>query len=295
MRTSAETNHKNIFALAVASVAASVLFSFMGAPFLRALAVSARSKVFWVTGFLLVMALFAFNWTLAAIYVGAVWMTLGSYNEFERRGINWRWSGFSSLLIGSLFSLAGYFLTIKESKMTLLYEFVQPFEMALKQSFPESAFEATGLVKYLPGLLVASLMTSMALGFVLEPQITRLFQLRRTKVASALRWLEFRLPDICIWVTLFAALFAMESFGSLVLKTISINIIIISSVAFLIQGLTIAEFSLRVFRFGPIAKFITYMLIFFQLAPAIVLIGFIDYWLDFRKRMSKKIKVNQSK
>lgn len=295
MKNTAETNQKNIWSLVVASIATSVLFSFLSAPFLRVLAVSGRSKIFWTTGILLIVLLFTLNWSLAAIYVGAIWMTLGSYSEFERRGINWRWSGLLSLFLGLSFACVSYFVIVKASQTELLDEVVQPFAAAIKKSFPDSTIESNTLIGYVPGVLLSSLLIAMAMGFILEPQIVRLFQLRHTKVASGLRWLEFRLPDIFVWVAMFAALFSMENFGIAALKTISVNLIIFSAVAFFLQGLTVAEFSFRVFRFGPFSKTIMYILILLQLAPGVAFIGFIDYWVDFRKRMRRKIKLNQSK
>lgn len=295
MKSIVETNKKNLWALVAASAATSILFSFLSAPFLRALAVSARSKIFWTTGVVLIALLFVLNWSLAAIYVGAIWMTLGSYSEFERRGLNWRLSGLVSLSLGLLFAMICYFITVKTSQTELLSEVIQPFEAAIKKSFPESTLETNTLVKYVPGVLLSSLLIAMAMGFILEPQIVKLFQLRHTKVASGLRWLEFRLPDVFVWMALFSAFFAMENFGSALLKTISVNLVIFSAVAFFIQGLTVAEFSFRVFRFGPISKTIMYILIFLQLAPGVAFVGVIDYWIDFRKRMRKKIKLNQSK
>lgn len=222
-------------------------------------------------------------------------MTLGSYSELERRGINWRRTGLISLFLGLVFAGISYFVTIKTSQVQLLDEVVQPFTTAIKKSSPDSTIETGTLLGYIPGVLLSSLLIAMAIGFILEPQIVRLFQLRHTKIASGLRWLEFRLPDVFVWIAMFAALFAMENFGIAILKTISVNLIIFSAVAFFLQGLTVAEFSFRVFRFGPFSKTIMYILILLQLAPAVAFIGFIDYWVDFRKRMRRKIKLNQSK
>ena len=72
----------------------------------------------------------------------------------------------------------------------------------------------------------------------------------------------------------------------------SLNFVIVSVVAFFFQGLAVTEFLTKAFRFGPFSKMVLYILIVLQLAPAVVLIGLVDYWVDFRKRLRKKLKVN---
>lgn len=79
--------------LAAVTTAALLMFSFFGAPFVRVLASTVRSSVFWCVGVLLVATLFVFNLSIASIYVGAVWMTLGFYSELEKRGLSWKKQG----------------------------------------------------------------------------------------------------------------------------------------------------------------------------------------------------------
>lgn len=289
---------KKILILAIASVTASIFFSFFGAPFLRAFAVSTRSLVFWSVGAVFVATLFVFGIhdtqvSQAAVYVGAIWMTLGSYNELEKRGINWKLAGSLSLLLGVLFAVAGYFyLSFHQANSEILNQLVQPLHQAMNKAFPENPIEISTLVGFMPGLFIASLFGALAFGFLLESRVIQLFGVQKFKVASGLKWLEFRLPDLFIWISLFALLFTVINLNSKVLQTISINILIVSTVACLVQGLTVVEFTMRYLRFGPISKTLTYLFIFFQLAPFVVFIGLVDYWADFRKFVRRKAKNN---
>lgn len=288
--------NKTVLALALVSALASVLFSFMGAPFLRALFVSSRSRVFWSTAVLLVGAMFVagvtnYKISETAVYVGAIWMTLGTYSELEKRGVNWRRASLASLTTGLLFALAGYFLILKHiGAADALAQMIEPLRVAMNQAFPDKAFEAQDLVIYLPGIFAASLFGSLALSFALESKVTRMFRIQRERVASGLRWLEFRLPDIAVWVTLFSALFSEFSFGQKLLETVSVNLLILAAVAFFFQGITVVEFMVRFYRFGLFTRTLTYLLIILQLAPFVVFVGFVDYWADFRKLVRKKIK-----
>lgn len=290
---------KKVFLLGAVSILASILFSFLGAPFLRAFAVTSRSKVFWSVGIVFVMSLFVFGIydfkiLQAAVYVGAIWMTLGAYNELEKRGINWKKASTISLIAGILFAGFSYFFISKNPVHSeYLNQIVEPIYQAINKAFPDNPVEIKTLIGFLPGVFVASLLAALAFGFLLEPKVVKTFGLQKFKVASSLKWLEFRLPDLFIWTTMFSLLFSIINFKIQWLETISINILIVAAVAFLIQGLIVIEFIMRLFRFGPVSKAMMYLLIFFQLAPFIVFIGLIDYWADFRKfvRNQGKTKV----
>ncbi len=290
------SKNKTILVLALVSALISVLFSFLGAPFLRALFVSSRSRVFWSTAVLLVGAMFVagvtnYKISETAVYVGATWMTLGIYSELEKRGVNWRRASLASIVTGLLFALAGYFLILKRiGADDALLKMLEPLRVAMNQAFPENPLESGHLVQFLPGIFAASLFASLALSFALESKVTKMFGLQRERVASGLRWLEFRLPDVVVWVTLFAVLFSDFSFGQKILETISVNLLILAAVAFFFQGITVVEFMVRFYRLGLFMRTLTYLLIVLQLAPIVVFVGFVDYWADFRKLVRKKIK-----
>ena len=292
--TSAErNNYKNVLMLTLTSVVMSVLFSFLGAPFLRALSVTAKPKTFWLSGVILTAALYTAGFALESVYISAIWMTLGLYNEFEKRGINWRKAGLGSLVTGILFATMFYVLMTKYSEQkNILSDVLTPLQLTVNKAFPDSPVEVSTLMSYVPGIFSAMLLSSLAIGFMLEGKVNKLFNLRQTRVATALKWLEFRLPDLFIWTSLFAAFFSLVPVGYLGLQKMSLNFVIVSVVAFFFQGLAVTEFLTKVFRFGPFSKMILYILIVLQLAPAIILIGLVDYWVDFRKRLRKKLKVN---
>lgn len=296
-----QQNNRKLFVLAIISMIASMLFSFLGAPFLRAFAVSTGSKVFWSVGALFVTTLFVLGLhdtqiSQAAVYVGAIWMTLGSYSELEKRGINWKQAGSVSLLVGIAFASVGYtYLSHQHASSEILNQIVQPIHESLKTAFPDKPVEAAFIKAVLPGIFVASLFGALAFGFLLESRVVKMFGIQKFKVASSLKWLEFRLPDLFIWVSLFALLFSVVHAGSNLLRMISINILIVSSVAYLVQGLIVTEFMMRYLRFGPLSRTVTYMFIFFQLAPFVVFVGLVDYWADFRKFVRRKTKTTTDK
>ena len=271
----------------------SVFFSFLGAPFLRALSVTAKPKIFWLVGIVLTAVLFASGFALESVYISAIWVTLGLYNELEKRGVNWRTAGLVSLVAAILFATSFYTLMTRYSaQKNILSDVLTPLQLTVNKAFPDSPVEVSTLMVYVPGIFSAMLLSSLAIGFMLERKVSKLFNLRHARVATALKWLEFRLPDLFIWVSLFAAFFSLVPVGVSGLQKMSLNFVIVSVVAFFFQGLAVTEFLTKAFRFGPFSKMVLYILIVLQLAPAVVLIGLVDYWADFRKRLRKKLKVN---
>ena len=292
-----QQSKKSLVWLALLSLATSGLFSIVGAPFLRAFFVSARSVAFWTTAAIFVATLFLLgsaNYKISetAVYVGAIWMTLGIYSELEKRGVSWKVAGLASLASGFLFSVAGYFLVLRNMDgAQTVAEMTAPLREAMIKAYPDNDPSDFNVEGYLPGIVTASLFVALAVGIIFEPKISRLFKLKREFVASGIRWLEFRLPDIAIWVTLFSILFVLRiSFLTLPPEGIAIsgNILLASAVMFFFQGLAVAEFCLRYFRVGSFTRAVTYILIFLQFSPFVILLGFVDYWADFRRRIRKK-------
>ncbi|MFN3454692.1 MAG: DUF2232 domain-containing protein, partial [Pseudobdellovibrio sp.] len=235
---------------------------------------------------------------LIAIYVGAIWMTLGLYSELEKRGIDWKRSGMLSVISGILFGVGSYLAVTKLSlSPDLAHQIVEPLMLSLKQIVPDQKFETQAIMMFMPGVLGSALVSSIAASFVFESQIFQVFNLKREKLASGLKWLEFRLPDMFIWLSLFAFLFSMVDtsirlFEINIVQVIAINISIISVVAYFFQGISVIEFATRIFRVGRISKFMLYFLLITWALPLVTLLGLADYWVDFRRLLRKRIKVN---
>lgn len=284
--------NRNVFVLAIVSAMMSVLFSFMGAPFLRALFISTKSRVFWITAILLVGTLLvagATNYKIAeaAVYAGATWMTLGAYSELEKRGISWAKSGLISLSAGLLLASAGYFFILKNLTTTdLLGEMVEPLRAAINKVTSEPK-ERNFYVRVLPGIFVSGLIASLAFSFAFEAKVAKMFKIQHERVVSGLRWLEFSLPGPAIWTALFALLICEFDTKESLLFSISLNILIALTVAFFFQGVVVVESMLRGYRFGMFGRIVTYVLIILQLAPFVVFVGFVDYWANFRRLVRK--------
>lgn len=285
------SDNKKYFLLAAISAAMSIIFSVMSAPFIRVLAAT-KSKIFWLVGLVFVTSLFFLKMNLVAIYVGAVWMTLGLYSELEKKGITWKKSGTVSVLAGVLFGVIAFLSITKWSvDHELFKQAIDPLMVSLKQVLPDENFETKAVVMFMPGLLASALISSLAVSFVFEAQIFKAFQIKRERLASGLKWLEFRLPDMFIWLSLFSFLFSAVETPFKLIQVIAINFAVISIVSFFFQGISVFEFATRIFRFGRITKLLLYLLIITWALPVVTVLGFADYWVDFRRHLRKKVKV----
>ena len=278
--------------LAAVTAAALLMFSFFGAPFVRVLATTVRSSIFWGVGCLLVATLFVFNLSIASIYVGAVWMTLGLYSELEKRGTNWKKTGLLALLAGLLFAVISVIAITKGSVLgsDLVKNFMLPLQEAMKQIMTAEEFLKLDMNQYLIGIFTATLAAALALGFIFESKIFSLFNLKREKIASGIKWVEFRVPDVFIWVALFGFFFSLVDLKVPHLKIAATNFSIFSIVVFFFQGISVIEFMTRVYRSGFLTKIALYMLVLGWLGPAVGVVGLLDYWVNFRKMVRKKIK-----
>ena len=287
-----QASNKKYFLLAAVSAAMSIIFSVMSAPFIRVLAAT-KSKIFWLVGVVFVSSLFFLKMNLVAIYVGAIWMTLGLYSELEKKGITWKKSGALSVFAGVAFGAISFLAITKWSvDHELFKQVIDPLMVSLKQVLPDENFETKAVMMFMPGLLASALISALAVSLVFEAQIFQAFQIKRERLASGLKWLEFRLPDMFIWVSLFSFLFSVVETPFHFLQVIAINLAVVSIVSFFFQGISVFEFAMRIFRVGRITKLLLYLLIITWTLPVITVLGFADYWVDFRRHMRKKVKVS---
>ena len=232
-----QASNKKYFLLAAVSAAMSIVFSVMSAPFIRVLAAT-KSKIFWLVGVVFVSSLFFAKMNLVAIYVGAIWMTLGLYSELEKKGITWKKSSALAILAGVAFGAVSLLSITKWSvDHELFKQVIDPLTVSLKQVLPDENFETKAVMMFMPGLLASALISALAVSLVFEAQIFQAFQIKRERLASGLKWLEFRLPDTFIWVSLFSFLFSVVETPYEFLQVIAINLAVVSVVSILFKGI----------------------------------------------------------
>lgn len=101
--------------------------------------------------------------------------------------------------------------------------------------------------------------------------------------------LNFELPDACVWLALFAIGGAQIQHNSELIKIVALNLLNVMICLYFLQGLAVMFSFFKTFRFGPVWQVLWLFVFVFQLFLFVAIIGFIDYWLDIRKRIYKKV------
>jgi hypothetical protein len=292
-------NKKKLFALSAIGALLSLLFAFLGAPFLRLIRSVYGAKTYWSIGAGLFLALVALALFPMAFLLGACWLVIGIYSEFEQRGFASFWVAFLSVLISAVFLVGGTFAFSKIEGVDMKEDIQTSVNTVLAQLKTQAggkAAEAPTLVNGIPvdGKLILSqvpsiaivlLIITLAYGLMMESRIAVGFRLPYEKVASQLRLLDFRIPDFFVWLAMISFLGSFLKLGNDNLSFAALNLFNVMLGLYFFQGLAVMEVFMRAFRAGPILRFLVYFVVVFQLFFVLSAVGFIDYWVDFRKRL----------
>ncbi|MEK6774801.1 MAG: DUF2232 domain-containing protein [Bdellovibrionota bacterium] len=301
MKNAKVTPQKFLY-LSSLSILLTMLTLVFGTPFLRAIKRSYGALAFWVLGLLLSIVFWQLKAHLLLVFVNALWISLGIQMECEKRGFRWWLSSFLGLSIGAFVGFAGAALLLRsfglaseESLVGLLEEFLASLQQTSQVQLKLSAKDFLQIV---PGLFIVILELALGMGLIFERKVFRWFQLPYERFVSQVSLLEYKLPDGLIWATLSALLLAFVSFGSTTANVIGLNFVYIAGTLYFFQGLAIIEVFLMALKVGFFGRFLVYFLMVGQLLPVVALFGFIDFWIDFRKRIrtalmkSKKTQPN---
>jgi hypothetical protein len=273
----------SFFVLSFLGLMLSSLTLFFGAPFLRVLWSRFGSLSYWLAG-LAFSPVFIF---MGGSWAGAVWILVGLFSEFESRGIRWIWGGLVSLFVSSGVLAGGAYYWLASQKLNTLTLIAEEIHKLLKASqfwqLP-TVEQMVNLLQVLPGLVVAGLVITLAHALIFEKVVYQFLTAPRERFAGQVRLLEFKLPDVFVWI---AMLSFLGSFLTWAGKPVAENIFIVCVALFLLQGVAILECFFNAVRAHWFVRALGYFLFVFQLFVALAFIGFIDFWMDFRDRFRK--------
>lgn len=281
---------KKFFYLTVFSVFFSLWAFLLSAPFLRVLRKAFGPLAYWLLGAVFVTALIGLKMLPMAIFVASFWMTLGAYNELEQRGLSWNWSGPISIGSGLLVATLGAWLLTKNAEVTLLDQLnasANEVVASIKQVNPKLEIDPVKLIQAIPAALISLLIVALGVSLIFESRVFRWMSLPRERVASQLKLLEYKVPEPFIWIALLGFLFSFENFGNEWLSVLGMNVTIISVVLYFFQGLSVLEVLLLAIRAGVFSRILAYFVFIMQLPMLLSMVGFIDYWVDMRRRIRK--------
>lgn len=286
------TRLKLISLTALAAVL-SVIFTFLGSPLLRVLH-NVSATLYWVSGLLFSAVLLAAGLGPVAFMILGIWASVGAYGELERRGRAGFGSAAGATLLGTAIAVLG--------PLALFRALGQDLNAALKESLsgmlsrvpttqePTSwlagmTIDADFLISQMPSMMAILILSSLAFALILDRRIAFMTGLRFERVASHLRLLEFRMPDWMIWIAMFSFLFSFLKVGIPLVPVVALNVFNVLLAAYFFQGLAVLESAFTTFRIGFLLRAVIYIFVVAQLFFLLSLVGLVDFWVDFRKRL----------
>jgi hypothetical protein len=281
---------QKIITISSLSILLSMLTMVFGAPFLRVLRKAFGPRSFWILGLIVTGAAWLLNLQPFALIIGSVWMTLGAYTEFEQKGLGWWISGILGVLLGTLTEFVGIFIVFKQNGINTYAEVValaEKFAQKVLEINPMAKIDPELLIQQLPSTVVIILVVTLGVGLMFERRVFSWLNLPHEKTASQLKLLEYRVPDYMVWVAMIAFLLTMVSFGGKATAILAVNIVNVCIVLYFFQGLAVLEVFLNSMKAGFFTRVLTYIILVGQLLLVLSIVGWVDYWVDFRRRIRK--------
>ncbi len=225
-------------------------------------------------------------------------LLIGAYSELEEAG--------GSIFVTSLlaiFCTAGIVAT--SAAVWMKYKNIEPLQFVKTQLETynshavkwdmQASLNADSILPLLPAIALVFLVLSLAAGLVWERGASRWVRLPQSAQKLRMDLTSYRVPDVFVWVTMVAILGAFTQHKIAWFEVVSENLLVALITIYFFQGLAIIVRSFRAFRVSPYWQFFFYLLIVLQLVPLVSLLGYVDFWLDFRLRLAKKVsEINKS-
>lgn len=246
---------------------------------------------FWVGGAATGAALIFGGLMPAAVCVLAYTVLIGVYSEAEESGSTVFHSAWLAILatVGLSAFCGGVWLY--HAKINLIAELksqLAPIVEMVVVKNPQVSVTIEAVIQQLPSGFVILLMLALTIALIWEGRISSWFRLPRTRKIMRDQLLAYQVPDLTVWLVMAAVLGAFLQHGNNTVEVISINALNIFFMLYFFQGLAIVAHAFRTFKVGLFWQTFWYIMIVMQLFPVVSLLGFSDYWLEFRQRMMRK-------
>ncbi len=147
----------------------------------------------------------------------------------------------------------------------------------------EMSFETQTLVNQIPSIIFIFFAVNVWVAIFFDSRA----QKRMGYVSADSELKNFRTPEAYIWVVIASLLFSFVQTPIPGLQEAALNILNVSLLLYFFQGLSVLSFLMEVLNFGSLLKIIVYFIFVAQLLLPICL-GILDFWLNFRNKISKK-------
>lgn len=283
---------KYILLLGLAVVLTSTTFV-LGALPMRVVRRAYGRSAFW-GGFAILAIVVAFaGIPLYAVFLSALAILVGVYAEVEEHGGSLFISGLAGTLTAIGATALGGGLWLQRSKLRLGDEIRAQVSLLLDQMTkinPNTVFNVDSIMQQLPSMVVIALICSLAISLVGEARMLLWMgsPLAGKALAERNRLNMFRAPDAFIWLAICSIFGAFVRHGSTVAEIVSVNVLNVLVVVFFFQGMAIVAHAFRAFKISAFWRSLWYIVFVLQLFLIVSLVGFADFWFEFRERLTRK-------
>ncbi|MES2768383.1 MAG: DUF2232 domain-containing protein [Bdellovibrionota bacterium] len=160
---------------------------------------------------------------------------------------------------------------------------VEFYFIQAKTVIGEMSITLETLTHQVPSLIVTLLALNLWIAVLFDSRAQRRMGTLRAQIEIK----NFRTPDVFIWVIIVSLLFSFLKTPVPGLQEAALNVLNVSLLLYFFQGLSVLSFLMENLNFGSLLKMIVYFIFIAQLLLPICL-GILDFWLNFRNKISKK-------
>ncbi len=246
-------------------------------------------RAYWMGMFVVTALVFVFlDWQLA-ITMALLASLVGLYTDAEEAGSGFFASGFFASLTTSSFALVAAAFWATKKKVDLVQLTGANVERVLAQMkavSPQINWTTESIVYRMPSAFVIFLLLSLAAALVWDRILGKALGMSFWESTSRnLR--SFKVPDILVWITLFAVAGAHGQHRFVLLENVCLNLVDVLVLVYLFQGLAVAKHLLTVYRVSRTWQTIGFFFLLLQFMLT-SLLGFTDYWVNYRARFTKQ-------
>jgi hypothetical protein len=284
---------KYVFLVAI-SLILSITTVVFGALPMRVLRKAYGRTPFWATYLAAAILLVVLGSPAYGLLVLALAMTSGIYTEIEENGGSVFISGFIALLAAVGVSAVAIGFSVYRSRTAFVEtvrEQITPVVERLSTMNPNTAITVDAVLQQLPSGLIIGLVIALAISLIGERRLLGWTGIRapeRSQEPASAALIGFRAPDLFVWLAIAAIFGSFVRHGSAVAEAVSLNVLNVLVVVFFFQGLAIVSHLFRSYRVNPFWQWLWYLVLVAQLFLLVSLVGFVDFWMDFRERLTRK-------
>jgi hypothetical protein len=156
--------------------------------------------------------------------------------------------------------------------------------MAEMNFISSTVLTSESVFRQLPSVFFCLLMVGLGTGLILEVPY---FRTSSRSTGYTGRLTDFRVHPAFVWAVIGALLLAFFDFGIEATRSIGINLLNCLAVLFFFQGLAILCRYFEVLRVGTAWRVFWLFVFVTQLFLVLSVVGFVDYWFEFRSRLKK--------